>query len=267
MIAILRKELRIRMRGWRSPAIVMLYLCILAVVSYAVLSSGLNTQTFSANQANTLGLNLFNTLAIFQGLLIMFITPAATSGAISGERQRQTLDLLLVTKLSSLGIASGKLVAAIAFDLLLILCAMPIFALVFLFGGIGLAAVSELLLLYALSIVCFGSIGLAVSTLTKRPSAATVITYLIVVAFVAGLAFLSIYLYEAGYVSNISETTAPITAYFDPGFGLAALLYHQDSSFGAQLPFSVWEGSLITEAVITVLCISISTLALRHRKS
>ena len=54
MIAILRKELRIRMRGWRSPAIVMLYLCILAVVSYAVLSSGLNTQTFSANQANTL---------------------------------------------------------------------------------------------------------------------------------------------------------------------------------------------------------------------
>ena len=168
MISILRKELRSRMRGWRSPAIVMLYLAIVALVSYAVLENGLNTQSFSANQASSLGLNLFNTLAIFQGFLIMFITPAATAGAICGERQRQTLDLLLVTKLSSLGIASGKLLAAIAFDLLLILCAMPIFSLVFLFGGIGLDTVLELILLYVLSIICFGSIGLAVSALAKK---------------------------------------------------------------------------------------------------
>ncbi len=267
MIPILRKELRVRMRGWRSPAIMMLYLCMLSLVSYAVLSNGLNAQTFSANQARSLGLNLFNTLAILQGALIMFITPAATAGAISGERQRQTLDLLLVTKLSSLGIASGKLLAAIAFDLLLILCAMPVFSLVFLFGGVGLDTVLELMLLYIVSIVCFGSIGLAISTLTRRSSAATVITYLAVLALVAGLALLTIYLYEAGYVDNISDSTAPFAAYLDPGFGLAALLYHQDPSFSPQLPFAVWQTSLITEAVIVCVCVSISTLALRHRKS
>ncbi len=267
MIPILRKELRTRMRGWRSPAIVMLYLGIVALVSYAVLVNGLNTQSFSANQASSLGLNLFNTLAIFQGILIMFITPAATAGTICGERQRQTLDLLLVTKLSSLGIASGKLVAAIAFDLLLIVCALPIFSLVFLFGGIGLDAVFELLLLFVLSILCFGSIGLAISALTKKPGAATVLTYLVVLVLVAGLAFLTIYLYEAGYVSGISQTTAPITAYLDPGLGLAALLYHQDSTFGAQLPFSVWVTSLVTEVVITLICMAISSLLLRHQYS
>lgn len=265
MISILRKELRSRMRGWRSPAIVMLYLAIVALVSYAVLENGLNTQSFSANQASSLGLNLFNTLAIFQGFLIMFITPAATAGAICGERQRQTLDLLLVTKLSSLGIASGKLLAAIAFDLLLILCAMPIFSLVFLFGGIGLDTVLELILLYVLSIICFGSIGLAVSALAKRSGAATALTYLFVLILVAGLAFLTIYLYEAGYVSNISESSAPVSAYLDPGLGLAALLYHQDSTFGAQLPFAVWETSLLTEAVITIICMTVSTLALRRQ--
>src|SRR5947209_757755 len=100
------------MRGWRAPTVIIVYVGVLAIVCFLALAGSLNTQSFSANQATSVGLNLFNSLAIVQGVLIMFITPAATSTTISGERQRQTLDLLLVTKLSSAGIAIGKLLAA-----------------------------------------------------------------------------------------------------------------------------------------------------------
>jgi ABC-type transport system involved in multi-copper enzyme maturation permease subunit len=255
------------MRGWRSAAIIVLYLGLLALVSYLLLSSSLSGQGFSANQATSLGLNLFNTLALLQGALIIFITPAATSGAISGERQRQTLDLLLVTKLSSFGITSGKLLAAIAFDLLLIVCALPVFSLVFLFGGIGLDKVIELVALFVMSILCFGSIGLMVSALTRRSNAATVITYVAVLVLVAGLACITLYLYASGYASTDSSSAAPLSAYFDPGLGMAALLYSQDPSFAVQLPFSVWGTSVLTCAVITSVCVSVSTAALRRQRS
>jgi ABC-2 type transport system permease protein len=267
MIAILRKELRTRMRGWRTPTIIMLYLAALSIVAYIALDGSLGTDSFSANQATTVGLNLFNTLALLEGVLIVFITPAATSAAISGERQRQTLDLLLVTRLSSFGIAAGKLVAAVAFDMLLLVCALPVFSLAFLFGGIGLVTVFELGLLLSLSIFCFGSIGLLVSTVTRRSQASTVITYVSVILLVGGLGFASLYLYAAGYVGTVGSTATPLTAYFDPALGLAALLYSQDPSFLIQLPFSVWQVSLLTCGIISILCIALSTLMMRRQSA
>jgi ABC-type transport system involved in multi-copper enzyme maturation permease subunit len=255
------------MRDWRAPAVIVVYVGVLAVVCFLALAGSLNTQSFSANQATSVGLNLFNSLAIVQGVLIIFITPAATSTTISGERQRQTLDLLLVTKLSSASIAVGKLFAAIAFSVLLLICSLPIFSLVFLFNGIGLDKIIELVALFLMSILCFGSIGLLVSALTRKSTASAVITNSAVIFLVAGLAFLSLYLYEAGYVANAGATAAPLPAYFDPGLGLAALLYTQDPSFAIQLPFSVWQASVVTCAVITVACIAITSLVLRRQQA
>ena len=45
--------------------------------------------------------------------LICLLAPALTADLISGERERSTLDLLLVTPLSRLQIVVGKLVAAL----------------------------------------------------------------------------------------------------------------------------------------------------------
>ena len=70
--------------------------------------------------------------------LICLLAPALTADLISGERERQTLDLLLVTPLSRRQIVIGKLVAALGSLLLLIVLALPIQALAVLIGGIGL---------------------------------------------------------------------------------------------------------------------------------
>jgi ABC-type transport system involved in multi-copper enzyme maturation permease subunit len=125
---------------------------------------------------------------------------------------------------------------------------------------------AELVLLFVLSIFCFGSIGILVSTLTRRSSASTVVTYMLVLLLVAGLAFLSLYLNEANY-ANFGATSAPFPAYFDPALGLAALLYSQDPTFLTPLPFGVWQTSVLGCAAISVACIALSTVVLRHQRA
>ena len=46
---------------------------------------------------------------MLETLQVVFLAPALTAGAISLEREKQTLDLLVVTPISSLAIVIGKL--------------------------------------------------------------------------------------------------------------------------------------------------------------
>ena len=66
----------------------------------------------------------------------MFIVPAVTASSISGERERQTLDLMLTTRMSAGQIVGGKLLSALSTLLLLILSSFPAVAMVFVYGGI-----------------------------------------------------------------------------------------------------------------------------------
>src|SRR5207244_1080425 len=135
---IVAKEYRTRMRTWRSP---------FAITLYVVLLGGLGWAVFAAMTGNTLGLGgsgtnygmyLFMFLIVFQVALLGFITPALTAGAISSERERQTLDLLFVTPLAPFSILWGKLLASMSFVVLLLILSIPLFSLVFLLGGIEL---------------------------------------------------------------------------------------------------------------------------------
>ena len=171
--AVLGKELTTRMRGWRAAAIITGYLAFLAAVSLAVLSSPNVPQSY-AESAN-LGKNLFTWLAGFQMALIIFVTPASTADAISGERQRQTLDLLLATRLSSLSIVLGKLVAGLAFDLLLILCSLPLFSLVFLFGGVSPDQFVSMFVVFLATTLLLGSLALFISTVTVRSHVSSIL--------------------------------------------------------------------------------------------
>ena len=63
------------------------------------------------------------------------IAPAFTAGAISLEREKQTLDMLVSTPMRPGGIVVGKLLSALAFVVLMIVAAIPISALVLMYGG------------------------------------------------------------------------------------------------------------------------------------
>jgi len=144
---------------------------IFSAMSFAARSS------FNGGQAANYGQGLFLYLVLFQMVLLAFITPALTAGAISSERERQTIDLLFVTKLPTFSILWGKLLASMSFVLLLLLLSVPIFSLVFLFGGIELDQVAAAFLVTAITALTLGIIGIACSSAFRRTLPSTVTAY------------------------------------------------------------------------------------------
>jgi ABC-type transport system involved in multi-copper enzyme maturation permease subunit len=183
---IVAKEYRSRMRTWRSPLAMTIYILLLGGVGWAIFSSTASTarNSFNGAQAANYGQILFLWLVLFQMVLLAFITPALTAGAVSSERERQTIDLLFVTKLPPFSILWGKLLASMSFVILLLLLSVPIFSLVFLFGGIELDQVLAAFVVTAVAALTLGVIGLACSTAFKRTLPATVAAY--GVAFILG---------------------------------------------------------------------------------
>ena len=178
---IVAKEYRSRMRTWRSPLAMMIYILLIAGLGFAIFTSITSTISFGGGAANY-GQSLFMYLVIFQMILLTFITPALTSGAISSERERQTIDLLFVTRIRPFSIIWGKLLASMSFVVLLLLLSVPIFSLVFLFGGIEVDQVLYTFLVILVAALTMGVIGIAFSTWLRRSLAATVAAY--VAAFV-----------------------------------------------------------------------------------
>ncbi len=185
---LLAKELRSRSRGWRPIWLLSGYLALLTLSVVGLLGlMGMAGGIVSP----AVGTQLFSALGTGAVLLLAFITPALTVGAVSGERERRTLDLLLVTRASPLGLAGGKLAGSLAYVLFLLAASLPAFALVYLFGGVPAIYVVMVLAVAAVTALAHASLGLLLSALLRRTIVASVVAYLLVLFLVFGLPFVS----------------------------------------------------------------------------
>ena len=189
---IVAKEYRSRMRTWKSPLAMMVYILLIGGLGYLVFS--MMAKTNPGFGGSNYGQTLFSYLVVFQMILLTFITPALTAGAISSERERQTIDLLFVTRIRPFSIIWGKLLASMSFVILLLILSVPIFSLVFLFGGIELDQVVYAFLVTLVTALTLGVMGITFSIWLKRSLVATVVSYvaafvLIVVTFAFGVFF------------------------------------------------------------------------------
>ena len=194
------KELRSRFRGRRAFVIITVYLGVLALIAYGVYAvvapqAQMQAQFGGgfANASATIGQAIFLLLSIFQLLLVGFIAPAFTAGAISLEREKQTLDLLVTTPMRPGGIIVGKLLAALAFVGLMIVAAVPISGLVLMYGGASIDDIVRQQVVLLVTALGLGAIGLFWSALIKRTQAATVLTYVTVLALVVGTTMIFIF--------------------------------------------------------------------------
>lgn len=185
---LLGKELRSRSRGWRSLAIITGYLVALAlgVVGFLVLQ-----ERSGGMLSFGLGVSLFSVLALGFVTLLALITPALTAGAVSGERERKTLDLLLITSASPLGVVLGKLLGSVSYILFLLIASLPAFALVYLFGGIPLIYLAMAMAVAGVTAVTHAALGLGLSAFFKRSAVSSLVAYVLVFLLVLGLPFLA----------------------------------------------------------------------------
>ncbi len=184
------KELRGRMRGRRAFVVLTLHLLIVAGFAWMIETLGERTYSsgFSASFSASadIGRQMFSALIMLLTLIVLVLAPASTAGAISLEREKQTLDLLTTTPISSLAIILGKLLSALSWVLLLLLASIPVAALVFAFGGVGPEDLLRAYVVLLGTAVAFGSLGLFVSALVKRTQAATVINLVMTITLTVG---------------------------------------------------------------------------------
>jgi ABC-type transport system involved in multi-copper enzyme maturation permease subunit len=179
-LSLLTKELRLRMRRERTIWIVVIYILLMGMLGWLSMNSYSNISGvgYQSNTLSNVGLTLYYLLSQLQLFLIIFITPAFTSTAVNGEKERQTFDLLLCSRLSAFSLLSGKLLAGLMNAVLLIAASAPLFSLVFFFGGVGPAQIVKALIVYVLTAVLAGTFGLFCSTIFKRPAVSTAVAYM-----------------------------------------------------------------------------------------
>src|SRR6266700_3698271 len=176
--ALLTKELRLRLRRERSVWVIITYLLVMGLLGFGFLQ---RESAFSGGYQGYLlsqiGVQLYALLSFVQLFLIVFIAPAFTSTAINGEKERQTFDLLLCSKLSSFSLLAGKLIAGLTSALLLIAASIPLFSLVFFFGGVAPGQVLSALVVFVMTAIVAGTFSLFCSTLLRRPTVSTALAY------------------------------------------------------------------------------------------
>ena len=167
-----------RMRSLQTPILLTLYAVLLALMAYFTvyspfLGAGVTLLTMRSSVQG------YGFMVALQFALLVLIAPAMTAGSISGERERQTLDLLLVTNTGSLRIVLGKLLESFGFLALLVLCSLPMLSLVLLTGGATFGQVLVSVLFLLIVALAGLSVGLFCSTLCRRTVSATVTAYLV----------------------------------------------------------------------------------------
>lgn len=181
---IFESSARRRMRTPRTPLVITAYAGVLLAFTLNCLGMFLG-QGVTVTQMR-LGTEWYIWLSALEFLLTVLVAPALSAGSIAGERERQTLDLLLVTGVGARRIVLGKLMESFAFLALLILCGMPVMALACVLGGVTLAQVlmtTLWLLVIALEAL---AVGMVVSVLCRRSLTAIIGSYLAVFALGIG---------------------------------------------------------------------------------
>lgn len=191
---VLRNEGKVSVRNWKFPLMVLIYTGILT-------AGGLLLFKALTSDALINGLNLkssirvYESIAIVQTVLLLFIVPSLSSSAISSEREKQTLEVLLSSKMSSLSIIMGKLFSSVSKVVLLIFLSLPIYGLSFLIGGVNFSSLVELSIFLIVTAFFVASIGIFFSTYLKSTKASTAATYGTVLFIILGIFIISIVMY------------------------------------------------------------------------
>jgi ABC-2 type transport system permease protein len=171
---IILREMRGRMRGWRAFVVLTIFLMLLSCLAgsvYAIVYTesvsynpyGLTSP--SVQYGPIIGKSIFSGTVLLLLMITSFISPAFTAGAIAGEREQKTYEVLLITPMQARQIVSGKLGAVF----------------LFLLRGVALAEVLIAAVGLLVTVFAFGALGLYVSTLARTTMIAIIITYSFVI--------------------------------------------------------------------------------------
>lgn len=274
---VLRKELKVKMRSWKAPIMIGVYNLILALLTIFMIMVTVGNSFIGPNQQMIIAVYTFMVIAQFG--LISLIAPALTAGAISGEREKQTLDILLSTTLHHWSIIVGKLFASLSQVIILIISSIPIYSIIFLYGGLGVMDLIQVFGFYLVIAIMLGSIGIFFSTFIKKSTASNVLSYALTIFFYLGTILISVFYVQIVIRPDYSLQNNDVfwLYYLNPAISLFSMLMSQFSQSGGYLfpglslnpsnstiPF--WAINLLFDLVFSAIILWLSAIKLNPIK-
>lgn len=278
---ILRNEMKTDSRQFRFYMLLMLYIGLLGIpvlISYRAIC---NQYRIEASQFIT----LYVLLACIQAIILMFIVPALAAGSISGEREKQTLDILLTTKMSCRSIIYGKILTVTSKVVLLIFCTMPVYAIMLFLGGIKLIHIITCNLYLVMTTIFVASMCTWISTMVKTTKFANVAAYFVELGLIIGypIAVLVGFALKSAvtpyntnanmkFIENLIKYLLPISPAAGYGFLLSDQLHISDGIFDiigsshTKMLVPGWGISIIVEVVLTIIFVELAISSLNPLK-
>jgi ABC-2 type transport system permease protein len=179
-VARLEMTVRIRAGRWRWLLFGWFVILVVFTVLFRLALSNVN------GLAGSRGTVMYGGLQLFLLALALLVMPALTSQSVNGDRERGTLGVLQVTRLSALDIAGGKLLAAWGTACIFLLVSAPLVAWCMVEGGVPVIRVVIVTLVVALLLGVICAIALGLSALLARTTTSGVLSYLAVFGLTVG---------------------------------------------------------------------------------
>jgi ABC-2 type transport system permease protein len=201
-MVVVGQELRDLWLGGRALALVLSFSVLLSVVSYLVATN----QTLNYLEQRE-SVNLTLQVAVAVGALLALLVAADT---ISGERERGTLESLLVTPISRRRLAAGKLVAALSLWIGAFTVCVPYVW--YLGRGVGVVAeaLTAGLVVGTLVAVSLASLGVLISILSRSNRVSLSVSLFLLLALFAPTQLPSSA--QKGWAGDLLLRLNPITA-------------------------------------------------------
>jgi ABC-type transport system involved in multi-copper enzyme maturation permease subunit len=194
---VLQRELLVNLRMTRAFVLLFAYIGLLGLVVYVAWPS---QQRLDLTSKPKEAEHLVNLFFLGQYILMSLMAPSFAGGAITGEKERRTYEMLLASPMRPGAIVLGKLLASLCHLAVLVFASLPIVMLCLPLGGVSPYEVLATYLAMAASVVTFGMICLTASSYFTRTIAALVVSYLIILPMALfGVLFYTVTLAEGFY--------------------------------------------------------------------
>ena len=156
---------------------------------------------------------LFPVVAVAQVCIVALCVPILTASSISGEKERQTFDIMLTTCMSPFSIVFGKVISAVLRIIFFVAASTPIMAVSFVVGGLSWSNLLYYLLTLVLFSVFAGSIGILASSFCRKSVTAVLLSFVMyaLVIFFTFLPLMYRIVYRSAYRNGkLGESLLPL---------------------------------------------------------
>ena len=139
------KEMKLRVRSVKFAMTILFFNLVLIAIALfgfeVFFNVNINTRIDYSG-----AITVYFILICLEAVMVALLVPVFTAGSIAGEREKQTLEILLTTVLKPMQIVIGKLMSSISMILLLVFSSLPVISIVFTIGGINMINVLQFVL-------------------------------------------------------------------------------------------------------------------------